>query len=77
MFAAYAVLWSWARPGTATRRGWTIRIAVVGLILAIGTEWVQGFPWVRQDPDRLDALADTVGLVTGLALAGKPWRSDG
>ncbi|MGE3820704.1 MAG: VanZ family protein [Isosphaeraceae bacterium] len=44
-----------------------------GLVLAVGTELLQGMPIIQRDPDPLDALADTVGLIAAM-LVWWPFR---
>ena len=68
MFFLFAFLWARAaEPGNAFKaRLFLIAAAVV--LLAIATEWAQGLPIVDRDPDRFDALADTIGGFVGLVL---------
>ena len=62
MFAVLSVLWMRVMP---TWR-WTAQVLVGGLALAILTELGQGLPMIGRDPDRLDALADAVGMCAGV-----------
>ncbi len=64
LFAVFAIVWRRrARPA-----GLFI-ILLSGLLLAVGTEILQGaLSWGRQ-PDPFDVLANTLGLVVGLAIA--------
>ena len=62
MFAILSFLWMRVMP----TRGWTARVVVGGLALAILTELGQGLPMIGRDPDRLDALADAVGTFVGV-----------
>jgi len=48
-------------------------VLTVGLVLAVATEYVQGFPLISRDPDPLDALADSVGVIAAV-LVWRPWR---
>ena len=65
LFVGFA--WSWIRA-THSRRRW-VAVTAVGLFLAIGTEWTQGFRFVDRDPALSDVLADCAGLAAGLAAA--------
>ena len=65
MFALFGWLWTIAAGGG--RRGWAVLAA--GLVMAVGTEVVQGLPMVGRDPDVWDGLADTVGVTIGIASA--------
>ena len=62
MFAILSFLWMRVMP----TRGWTALVTVGGLALAILTELGQGLPMVGRDPDRFDALADSVGTFVGV-----------
>lgn len=55
--------------------GWRVLLlAAVGLIaLGIGIEFAQGFTAYRSS-DAADALANTVGVLLGMATALTPWR---
>ena len=66
LFAGYALCWS-AVPGG--RRATLVRVIGGGLLLAFGTEWVQGHPWIGRTTDVADAGADLVGLFAGLLAA--------
>ena len=65
LFVGFA--WSWIRA-IRSRRRWVL-VAAAGLLLAIGTEWIQGFSFVDRDPDLSDGLADCAGVAMGLAAA--------
>lgn len=57
----------------ATRRA--LAVAGLGLVLlGIGLEWAQGAFTADRMADPLDALANTVGVLAGLALALTPLR---
>jgi hypothetical protein len=74
MFIGFAVLWLWGAP-SARRVTWTL---AGGLALAVLTELGQALPVVDRDPDPLDALADSSGLVAGWAAVRLlAWRFDG
>jgi VanZ family protein len=63
LFFAFGLLWT--RAVAPARQARTIFVA--GVLLAVGTELAQGSSLVDRDPDVLDALADVVGLVVGIA----------
>jgi hypothetical protein len=63
LFAGFA--FNWMRATGSTLR-WVL-VPAAGLLLAVGTEWAQGFPFIDRDPNLLDALADGAGLAVGLA----------
>jgi hypothetical protein len=65
LFAGFAL--NWIRALGATLR-WAL-VPAAGLLLALGTEWAQGFPFIQRDPNLLDGLADGAGLIGGLAAA--------
>jgi hypothetical protein len=64
MFLVFALLWRRADP--APRRSG--RIVAWGLALAVFTELGQALPFIDRDADVFDALADAVGVVSGLGL---------
>jgi len=70
MFAGFALLWF--RAGGASTRVRATRVLGAAFALAVATELLQGLPAVSRDPDVLDALADAVGAVVGVA--GSAWR---
>lgn len=62
LFAVLGALWMRA----LSLSGWPY-VLIGGALFAIGTELYQGWlPWERH-PDPYDVLADTVGLVLGMA----------
>jgi hypothetical protein len=63
LFAGFVA--SWIRVGRWPLR-WVV-IPVLGLLLAVGTEYAQGLPVIDRDPSLLDGLADGLGVVLGLA----------
>jgi hypothetical protein len=65
LFAGFAL--NWVRAIRSPRR-WAL-VPAAGLILALGTEWAQGHPYIQRDPNLLDGLADLAGLAAGLAAA--------
>jgi hypothetical protein len=52
-------------------RDWS-RVVAAGLLLAVVTEWVQGWPIIARDPDLWDGVADVLGV--SLAVAGVTMR---
>ncbi|MEX0822096.1 MAG: VanZ family protein [Rhodothermales bacterium] len=65
LFVGFAVLWL-----HVTRNGRTSavrNVIVAGLLLAGGTEIYQGLIPFHRDPDLFDALANTAGLLSGVA----------
>ncbi len=65
LFACYAM--AWMRTGPLSRRRTALVVAsVVGM--AIGTEVLQGIPFLGRDPDVLDCVADGLGGLFGVAL---------
>jgi hypothetical protein len=65
LFAGFSFLWMRA---ARSRRG-QLGVVVVGLILAVSTEFGQSLPLVGRDADPLDGLADVVGLILGIGAA--------
>jgi hypothetical protein len=61
LFAGFVV--SWLRVGRSWR--WWVTIAPIALILAASTEYAQGLPWIDRDPDLLDGVADSTGVIVG------------
>lgn len=61
LFGGFALLWFQV---TSFRRSWPLIVAA-GLFMAVGTEYVQGLPFVGRDADIWDGLADSVGLFLG------------
>jgi VanZ family protein len=61
MFAVFAFLWK-----HASKRTTYLKIAVIGIALAILTEIVQGTSFVGRDCDLYDGLADSAGVGFGL-----------
>jgi hypothetical protein len=62
LFAGFVA--SWIGAGRRARR-WVV-VPIVGLLLAVGTEYAQGLPFIHRDPTLLDGLADVFGVVAGL-----------
>ena len=66
MFAGFGFLWT--RAARSPMRSRAARVLTAAIALAVGTELAQGLPQIERDPDVLDALADTVGAVTGVGV---------
>lgn len=72
-FAAYGVLAGAAVQLFATRRA--LLCAGVGLLgLGVAMEIVQGACTTTRQMDALDALANALGVLAGMASARTPWR---
>jgi VanZ family protein len=65
---AYAMLSSWAVMLFATRRGWLLA-ALALVALGIGMEFAQGALTDYRMRDPRDAVANTLGVLLGLAVA--------
>ncbi|MEM1095245.1 MAG: VanZ family protein [Bacteroidota bacterium] len=62
LFFGFGALGLWAYP---KRTGWVL---LAGLAYAVGTEFYQGLlPWPRT-PDLYDAVANSIGLLAGVAV---------
>jgi VanZ family protein len=72
MFAGFGFFWA----ASVRSKGSAAKVLAAALVLAVATELLQGLPVVDRDPNVLDALADLVGAVTGIA-AGRVWRGGG
>lgn len=72
-FAAYAVLSAGAVQLFASRLSWGF-VCVLLALMGIGLEHVQAQMALGRVLDRADALANTVGVLIGLATAFTPWR---
>ncbi|MBB5883881.1 VanZ family protein [Xanthomonas sp. F1] len=72
-FIAYLLLAAAAVQVYAGPRAWTW--AALGLLaLGVGIEFAQGAWTATRAADPLDALADALGVATGMATAATPWR---
>lgn len=69
-FAMFGWLWSKALPDSLPGKySW---IGIAGIVYGVTTEIYQGMlPWERT-PDPMDAIANTLGLLTALLVYG--WR---
>lgn len=72
-FAAYAVLAAGAVQLYARRLAWAAA-ALLLVLLGIGLELLQAQMALGREMDRADALANTLGVLLGLASALTPWR---
>ncbi len=66
-FGLFGVLGGlWMR--TSRVRDLSLGVLVLGLVLAVLTELIQGLPVISRDSDLLDAIADVAGVIAGVAL---------
>jgi VanZ family protein len=72
-FAAYAVLAAGAVQVYARRLSW-LSVSVALALLGIGLEFAQGEFTATRTMDAADALANTLGVLAGLATSLMPWR---
>ena len=72
-FAAYAVLSAAAVQLFARRLSWGF-VCVLLVLMGIGLESLQAQMALGRMLDRNDALANTLGVLAGLATAFTPWR---
>lgn len=72
-FAAYAVLSASAVQLFARRLSWGF-VCVLLVLMGIGLEYLQAQMGLGRMLDRQDALANTIGVLIGLATAFTPWR---
>lgn len=72
-FGAYAVLAAGAVQMFARRLSWGF-VCVVLVLMGIGLEYLQAQMGLGRLLDRQDALANTIGVLIGLATAFTPWR---
>ncbi|HQX94412.1 MAG TPA: VanZ family protein [Thermomonas sp.] len=72
-FVAYAVLAAGAVQLFARRLSWGF-VCVLLVLMGIGLEHLQAQMALGRMLDRVDALANTVGVLAGLATAFTPWR---
>ena len=71
--AAYALLAAGAVQLFRQRASWGM-VCVLLVFLGIGLEYLQGQMGLGRMADRMDALANTVGVLVGLATAFTPLR---
>lgn len=72
-FVAYAALSAGAVQLYARRLSWGF-VCVLLVLLGIGLEYAQGAMGLGRSADRMDALANTTGVLLGLATALTPLR---
>ena len=72
-FVAYAVLAAGAVQLFARRLSWGF-VCVLLVLMGIGLEHLQAQMALGRMLDRADALANTLGVLAGLATAFTPWR---
>ncbi|WP_297830278.1 VanZ family protein [Thermomonas sp.] len=72
-FLAYAALSTGAVQLFQRRLSWGFACVVL-VLLGIGLEYAQGAMGMGRSADRFDALADTIGVLVGLATALTPLR---
>ncbi len=68
LFFVFGWLWVPACNGTLLSR--LAAVSLAGLVLAAGTEVYQGLLPINRSPDGLDAVANAVGLIVGIAAVG-------
>lgn len=72
-FGAYAVLAAGAVQLFVRRLSWGF-VCVLLVLMGIGLEYLQAQMGLGRMLDRQDALANTIGVLIGLATAFTPWR---
>ena len=72
-FAAYALLSAGAVQLFVRRLSWGF-VCVLLVLMGIGLEQLQGGMALGRMLDPADALANTLGVLAGLATAFTPWR---
>ena len=72
-FVAYAALAAGAVQLFARRLSWAV-VCVMLVLMGIGLEHLQAQMALGRQLDRVDALANTLGVLAGLATAFTPWR---
>ena len=72
-FVAYAALSAGAVQLFARRLSWGF-VCVLLVLMGIGIEYLQAQMALGRMLDRNDALANTIGVLIGLATAFTPWR---
>ena len=72
-FAAYALLSAGAVQLFVRRLSWGF-VCVLLVLMGIGLEYLQAQMALGRMLDRYDALANTLGVLAGLATALTPWR---
>jgi len=72
-FTAYALLAAGAVQLYARRLSW-LSVCIALALLGIGLEFAQGALTTTRQMDPADALANSLGVLAGLATALTPWR---
>lgn len=72
-FTAYAVLAAGAVQVFARRLSW-LSVSIALALLGIGLEFAQGEFTATRTMDAADALANSLGVLAGLATSLTPWR---
>ena len=72
-FVAYAALSAGAVQLFARRLSWGF-VCILLVLVGIGLEHLQAQMGLGRQLDRADALANTIGVLLGLATAFTPWR---
>jgi len=72
-FGAYALLAAGAVQLFVRRLSWGF-VCVILVLMGIGLEYLQAQMGLGRMLDRQDALANTIGVLIGLATAFTPWR---
>jgi VanZ family protein len=72
-FVAYAALSAGAVQLFARRLSWAVACILL-VLMGIGLEHLQAQMALGRMLDRVDALANTIGVLAGLASAFTPWR---
>lgn len=72
-FVAYAALAAGAVQLFARRLSWAVACVML-VLMGIGLEHLQAQMALGRMLDRVDALANTLGVLVGLATAFTPWR---
>lgn len=72
-FTAYALLAAGAVQLYARRMSW-LSVCVALALLGIGLEFAQGALTTTRTMDAADALANSLGVLAGLATSLTPWR---
>ena len=72
-FAAYAALSAGAVQLFARRSSWGF-VCILLVLMGIGLEHLQAQMALGRQLDRADAVANALGVLSGLATAFTPWR---
>ena len=72
-FVAYALLSAGAVQLFSSRLSWGF-VCILVVVMGIGLEYLQAHMALGRMLDRADVLANTIGVLIGLATAFTPWR---